>query len=689
MKRFIIGVLIFIVFLETIIIGGDAMKSMVADGGWCWFGNPRAVYSSTYDKTYYGYVNSSGDIVVASYDHSTKAIVTTALKSALEYDDHDNPTILILSDGKIACFYSAHHADPIYYRVSSSAGDISAFDAEQSVSPSTNHTYPNPCMLSGESNRIYLFYRNVDRELAYIYSDNATSTWSAEQVLVEATNYVYFQIDSNGTDRIDIAMTHATSGGSSDKVDIRHVYFAAEVLYASDGTELASKAAAGFPIDFTDATVVYSKAVTGFSSWVWDVSCNGGSPEIAYVELQDADTQIYRYAIWNGATWTDNDIVDAGTHITDDGAGEDYYTGGICLDHSAEGTVYFSVGDCTSSKIQKGVTADSGTNWTVTDFYSDGAQNVRPVVPRNSVAGMSLLWMNGNYPYYTSFDTEIFGDNADNAIALSGSGKVFYDSFNRADGAVGNDWAGDTSRYTILDDTLKRTAYEATVFLYRNAAVQDAVGFARIKETGLYPGIVLRFVNTSNFYIARLNYSDSKLQLYKCVGGSFTSLGETAWSRDSNYHSLVFQATGVSPTILKVWLDGTLKFNTTDDAAALQVTDDYGIRSTANGTIYLGTFDEFGIMTDYQITCSDLPTGYKLRITDGNGNTAVATESSGTATVDCSGLTYWPCHKAEVLNAADAVISVYLGTDDVYGGDSYAYTAPAPPASSRRMVQLI
>ncbi len=78
------------------------------------------------------------------------------------------------------------------------------------------------------------------------------------------------------------------------------------------------------------------------------------------------------------------------------------------------------------------------------------------------------------------------------------------------------------------------------------------------------------------------------------------------------------------------------------------------------------------------VSCTDLPSGYKLRVTGAAGSTATATESGGRADVDCSALDF-PCQKLEVLDATNQVVETLLAPDDIWGGDEYSYTAEAPP----------
>lgn len=143
------------------------------NGGWNWYVEPSGthiqpgdsmatlfesgVYSSnngykfTEDKTYMGWVEDCGDIVIASLDHNTGEYKRVVIHEKLESDDHNNPAVVVLPDGRIMAVYSMHTNEPyMYYRVTKNPEDISEWNAEQfyycytEVENATyNATYPS------------------------------------------------------------------------------------------------------------------------------------------------------------------------------------------------------------------------------------------------------------------------------------------------------------------------------------------------------------------------------------------------------------------------------------------------------------------------------------------------------------------------------------------------------------------
>ena len=71
-------------------------------GAWIWFSDPRAVYfKGQHRASYVAWVNIHGNAMLGSYDHDTNAISTVILKRGVGRDDHANPTLQMLPDGRL------------------------------------------------------------------------------------------------------------------------------------------------------------------------------------------------------------------------------------------------------------------------------------------------------------------------------------------------------------------------------------------------------------------------------------------------------------------------------------------------------------------------------------------------------------------------------------------------------------
>jgi hypothetical protein len=395
-------------------LSGSLPASLVlattGDGGWSWFGDPRAVHYN--NKTYFGTIGSDGDVLVGSVDHSTDTISSlTTLRAAMEQDDHDNPSLLVRdSDKKILAWYCRHGNGlntQMYQRVSSNAEDVASFAAETDLDSQIGgnlYTYPNPVQLLSETNDpIYLFFRNVPsgttENFCFTKSTDGGATWSAMTTLFSPGTNIrsYRKVGSDGQGRIDFALTdaHPADGACS----LYHFYYEGGNYYRTDGTQIT----ASLPLAKTDLTLVYDG--TTERSWVWDVATNGGNPVITFATFPTTSAHRYRYARWNGSTWVLTTVVDnAGAGFSPSGSGEEYYSAGIVVDHSDPNVVYLSVAEDSGYNIYRYTTANQGSSFTGEQLTTRAAEkHVRPFVPKDRNSEMPVLWSTGTYTSYTSW----------------------------------------------------------------------------------------------------------------------------------------------------------------------------------------------------------------------------------------------------------------------------------------------
>ena len=100
-------------------------KIFVEDGAWYWFSDPRAVsFTGQYKRTYVGFVTSTGDITISSYDHKSGEITSKVIYPEFQRDDHINPSLLFLPDGRLMAFFTRHNGG-FYYFTTLEPEDIS------------------------------------------------------------------------------------------------------------------------------------------------------------------------------------------------------------------------------------------------------------------------------------------------------------------------------------------------------------------------------------------------------------------------------------------------------------------------------------------------------------------------------------------------------------------------------------
>ncbi len=166
------------------------------NGGWNWYVEPSGThiqpgdalatryesgqytsnngYVFQHDKTYMGWVEDEGTIVVGEYDHDTDTYKRVVVHEFLEADDHNNPAVVVLPDGRIMIFYSKHTTENrMYYCVSKNPEDISEWNDWQyyycytAVENSTyNATYPSVFIVHDDegiegNDVIYVGWRGV------------------------------------------------------------------------------------------------------------------------------------------------------------------------------------------------------------------------------------------------------------------------------------------------------------------------------------------------------------------------------------------------------------------------------------------------------------------------------------------------------------------------------------------------
>src|SRR5215210_1149475 len=393
-----------------------SLVDSLGPGGWCWFADPRAVhFSGANDRTYVGWVSVSGRLVVAAYDRQTQT--RTVLGNVPFLDDHDNPTLLVLPGGRLMVFYSHHDAGPLRYRVSQRPEDISAWGPEGVVPtnvggpPHKGWTYPNPLLLSGEGNRVYLFWRAANWNPAFS-TLRAGGRWArARQLIRVPGRRPYVKFATNGRDSIYFAFTRSHPGEGRTGIYFAR-YRRGSFFGARGGRRIGTLRR--LPLRPAQADTVYRPRPGQSSGWVHDVAVSRRHrPVIVYAAFRSAGDHVYRYARWNGRRWENHTITRAGGSISTApgrrGRREIYYSPGISLDHSDPSVVYLSLRRGRAREIERWRTSNGGRSWRRWAITAGSpVDNIRPVVPRNLGPGKSeVVWMRGSYIRYTNFQTSI------------------------------------------------------------------------------------------------------------------------------------------------------------------------------------------------------------------------------------------------------------------------------------------
>ncbi|MFP4367609.1 MAG: BNR-4 repeat-containing protein [Bacteroidales bacterium] len=392
-------------------------KVFSEDGAWCWFSDPRAVYyEGNHKRTYAGFVTSGGDITVAFYDHLTEEISEVVIYPELQKDDHVNPSLLILPDGRIMAFFTRHNGG-FYYTRTISPEDISKWEEVSYIDMGPGLCYTNPALLSSENNRIYVYLRGgYDWKPTFIYSDDLGKTWSDPETFVAHAGATdndrpYAKIVSDGKSKVWFAITDGHP--RNEPLNSIYVfYYENGHFHQVDGTRIGN--IGDIPIDQGIINKAYDGTETMVRSWIWDLAIDhNGYPRIVYTRLLEETRHQYYYAFWDGSSWEHSFISLAGQDFPreertkEQRNREPHYSGGVVLDPQKAGVVYYSRPVNDRYEIFKGVLRDN--KWAETPVTTNSElDNVRPFVVKNSPLNSSprLFWMtNRMYQHYSVYDT--------------------------------------------------------------------------------------------------------------------------------------------------------------------------------------------------------------------------------------------------------------------------------------------
>ena len=357
-------------------------------------------------KTYFGFIDLNSAARVATYDHASGhvAISPAVVATNLVADVHCTPSVMIrASDHRLVLAVAPHDNVPsvhLYVAVSTNPQDISSWNAPTDIASGlggTSYTYAKLIQLSGESGRIYLFYRDEQNTgatsaLCYSTSTDGGATWSAQTTLYKQANaQSYWVIETDDTSRIDFAVSDGTAFYAQPS-SLYHFYYQSGSFYKTDGTLITTTP----PFSPSDLTKVYDSS-NGYVRVPYSIA-GGSSPAIGWAAWDASGSganEKYWYGVWSGGAWHVNAVLDQGAPQTA------YFSdGGIAIDKTSPNTVYVARLIASNWQIIKAVTSDNGASWTTTRLTNDtglvgDTYNLRPISPHNAVGGLKVAWSFG------------------------------------------------------------------------------------------------------------------------------------------------------------------------------------------------------------------------------------------------------------------------------------------------------
>lgn len=415
---------------------GEAYHAVSVDGGWCWFGDPRAI--SYAGVTYLGWVTSEGDLQVAAHDEISGATKVVTLERRFERDDHANPGLAALPSGELLVFYSRHNGANAYLRRCSDPPALDKWTPATTLSvtsPGTDRrarvTYPSPVLVPSENDALYLFWRGSDWKPHAARSTDGGATWERLGTLISRPgagddNRPYFKVAGGKSPGIHLAFTDGHPRNEPEN-SIYYACFRGDRFYGADDHMLGERSAG--PLDPADADLVYDGASRG-RAWVWDDAEDAeGRPAILFARFPTEPEHIYMYARWTGARWDVHQLCEAGSWMPQTPPGGDerepHYSGGLVFDHANPNIVYLSrqPGPGEPFEIERWLTSDGGQSWTSTPVTRGShAMNIRPVVARGHPPNRTgLYWLHGEYRHYTDYRLSVRTVDRANAAGPEGS----------------------------------------------------------------------------------------------------------------------------------------------------------------------------------------------------------------------------------------------------------------------------
>lgn len=415
-----------------LLTSAQAPKKITDDGAWCWFSDPRVVYTGVgKSQVMTGWVKADGSVEAASVDLTTGAIDKKVLYRKLEVDDHDNPAFLALPDGNTLAMYTWHggkkDAKGVIQNKTTQPGKVGTFDAPNVFLPKTDallkdyvretYTYANPFLLKNENNKIYCFGRWIGFKPNFITSDDNGTTWSDPKVVItskdlDLNNRPYVKYYSDGLSKIHLIFTDGHPAVEPLN-SVYYCFYEAGAFWRADGTKICT--VDQLPFHPEDASLVYRATPETGKAWIFDVVTDKGKPVIAYTRYPTDTLHHYYYAAYEKGNWNHHKIVESGTWFPQTKPNtrerEVNYSGGLTFDPANPGVLYVSHQVNGRFEISKATRKKGGKSWALSPVTQNSAyDNVRPFVPRLRTKGQpnAVFWMQfRRYIHYTDYDSSI------------------------------------------------------------------------------------------------------------------------------------------------------------------------------------------------------------------------------------------------------------------------------------------
>jgi hypothetical protein len=302
-------------------------------------------------------------------------------------DDHNNPSLVFLPDGRLAVFFSPHSGrflppegipSVMRYRISEHPYSIDGWGPVHTVPTNVEgglgYTYPNPMQQRG---KLWLFWRGGDWNPTFSYTENKID-WVGARELVRSAEGQRPYAKYAGDGKTNIHGIFSNGHVHDFKNSLFYFRLEGGDLFNADGGKIASLASV--PITLQRLDPIYRFTEAGGRAWPHDIALTSeGRPRVVYTRRAGGGTgkDTFWYAYHNGEKWVSRKIVEAGK------GRQSFTSGGATLDHEDPRFVYLSRTIGTWNQVEQWFTPDQGRTWTTTQLTNDpNHYSIRPVTPR-------------------------------------------------------------------------------------------------------------------------------------------------------------------------------------------------------------------------------------------------------------------------------------------------------------------
>ena len=363
----------------------------------------------------------------------------------LSVDDHNNPSLSVLPDGRIMAALGRHIQPPgTLYRISTSAPPIQGWGREFAVPyhpSSTGQSTSYHHVFHMESGKSYLFRReNMDgalgrREQGISYIDTANlesgdaPTWTVERMMMRPNARPYALYEKWGVNKIFCIASYGHPGEVSTDCNLYGFYIdtsaGAPTYWKMDGTQIV----AAVPWDLAaNATLIAQEtAPNDGEMWPWDVIIGpDGYPWVLYtrhpgIVLGGSGRAInieYWFGRWTGSAWVNHQL---STGNRTPVSTQQTYAAGLCFDRSDPRKLFLSEsnGDNISEIKLYSFDEVTGVKTLVRNVgsHGNGREKIRLISPEGASPPTPILFS----------EVESYADITDFEMHLHSEATVTYD----------------------------------------------------------------------------------------------------------------------------------------------------------------------------------------------------------------------------------------------------------------------